>query len=298
MISWLGLFLLFLGVLFIRPEPACLEQKKNVIRSVRVKEVPFKDVRSSIWKRAPVTKVGVIPQNIIPPVLQTPTIQHINVKSVHNDEWIAFLLEWEDKTREAVVDVDKFTDQVAIQFPLDSKSPPSFMMGNKMGRVHIIHWKAIWQDDIEYGYRDVQTLHPNYWVDLYFFAEKQIYAEGEFPREPRVEHFKSIEALNTMPGAYARNPLSMFDRTQPVEEAMAEGFGTFTTQPKQNAKGWGKWEKGVWRVIIARPVVSEDPNDSPMPEKTFAGFAVWNGSDKNVGARKHYAPWVKLDVEK
>ncbi len=302
MIRGLSLFLLLVVVLFISPDPAYLEQEQNqeqnIVRAIKVKEVPFKDVGSSIWKRAPVTRIDVTPQNIIPPVLRTPTIQYINVRSVHNDDWIAFLLEWEDKTREAVVDVDKFTDQVAIQFPLSPKSLPSFMMGHKMGRGHIIHWKAIWQDDIEKGYRDVQTLYPNYWVDLYFFAEKPIYAEGEFPTEPRVEHFKTPEALNFIPGAYARNPISMFVREQPVEEAMAEGFGTFTTQPKQNARGWGRWEKGVWRVIIARPIVSDDPNDAPIPEKTYIAFAVWNGSDKNVGARKHYVPWVELAVEK
>jgi hypothetical protein len=285
-------------VLFIKPDSAYLEQKQNVIRSINVKQIPIKDVKSSVWKRAPVTRVNVIPQNMTPPFLETPSIQYINVRSVHNGSWIAFLLEWEDKTRDAVVDVDKFTDQAAIQIPLDPKNLPAFMMGNKGGRVHIIHWKAIWQDDIEKGYRDVQTLHPNYWVDLYFFSEKPIYAEGEFPQEPSVEHFKTPEALNYIPGTYARNPLSVFDRKEPVEEAMAEGFGTFTTQPKQNARGWGKWENGIWRVIIARPIVSDDPNDAPIPEKTYVAFAVWNGSNKNVGARKHYAPWIELAVEK
>jgi hypothetical protein len=298
MIKRFSLFLLLVLVLFIKPDSAYLEQKQNVIRSINVKQIPIKDVKSSVWKRAPVTRVNVIPQNMTPPFLETPSIQYINVRSVHNGSWIAFLLEWEDKTRDAVVDVDKFTDQAAIQIPLDPKNLPAFMMGNKGGRVHIIHWKAIWQDDIEKGYRDVQTLHPNYWVDLYFFSEKPIYAEGEFPQEPSVEHFKTPEALNYIPGTYARNPLSVFDRKEPVEEAMAEGFGTFTTQPKQNARGWGKWENGIWRVIIARPIVSDDPNDAPIPEKTYVAFAVWNGSNKNVGARKHYAPWIELAVEK
>ena len=299
MIKRLSLLLLLVGLFLINPHCANVEQNQNIIKSVRVKEVPFKDLRSSIWKKAPVTRINVIPQNMTLPSLQTPTIQYINVRSLHNDNWIAFLLEWDDKTRDAVVDVNKFTDQVAVQLPLDPKSLPAFMMGNKGGRVHIIHWKAIWQDDIEKGYRDVQTLHPNYWVDLYFFAEKPIYAEGEFPLQPTtVDYFITPEALNYIPGAYARNPISIFHRTQPVEEAIAEGFGTFTTQPKQNAIGWGRWEKGVWKVIIAKQIVSDDPNDAPVPEKTYIAFAAWNGSDKNVGARKHYAPWVELVVER
>ncbi|MBI4228401.1 MAG: hypothetical protein HY693_01635 [Deltaproteobacteria bacterium] len=300
MLGRLVLLLLLLSVLFTRPQVAYLEQEQNVIRSVKVKEVPFKDVRSSIWKKAPVSRVNVIPQNITLPFLQTPSIKEISVRSVHNGEWIAFLLEWEDETRDAAVDVDKFTDQVAIQIPLTPKNLPAFMMGNKGGRVHIIHWKAIWQDDIEKGYRDVQVLHPNYWVDLYFFSDKPpIYAEGEFPLQPTtVDYFITPEALNFIPGAYARNPISMLHRTQPVEEAIAEGFGTFTTQPKQNAIGWGKWGNGLWKVIIARPLITDDPNDASISEKTFTAFAVWNGSAKNVGARKHYAPWIGLVVEK
>ncbi len=299
MIKGFSLFLFLVCIFLMKMDFAYPGQEKNAIKSINVKEVPLKDVNSSVWKRAPVTRINVIPQNMTTPFLDAPTIPYINVRSVHNGNWIAFLLEWEDETRDALVDVAKFTDQVAIQIPLDPENLPAFMMGNKGGRVHIIHWKAIWQDDIERGYRDVQTLHPNYWVDLYFFSEPMIYAEGEFPLQPTtVDYFITPEALNYIPGAYARNPLSIFHRTQPVEEAIAEGFGTFTTQPKQNAVGWGRWEKGVWRVIIARPIVTDDPNDASITEKTFAAFAVWNGSAKNVGARKHYAPWIEIEVEK
>jgi hypothetical protein len=290
-----GILLLLIGVLsFIGYSYA----QQNSIRSVKVKEVPLRDVESGIWEKAPVTRVKLLPQSITPPFLDKVSIPYVDVRSVHNGEWIAFLLEWKDETRDAVVDVDKFSDQVAIQLPLDPKNLPAFMMGNKNGRVQIIHWKAIWQDDIEKGYRDVQTLHPNYWVDLYFFPERPIYAEGEFPQEPSVMHFKTPEAINYMPGIYARNPVAVLDRKEPVEEAMAEGFGTFTTQPKQNARGWGRWKNGSWKVIIARPLVSDDVNDAPVYEKTFVAFAVWNGSDKNIGARKQYAPWVELFVER
>ncbi|MEM4408148.1 MAG: ethylbenzene dehydrogenase-related protein [Candidatus Caldarchaeum sp.] len=298
MIGKLAIVLLSACTLLMNPDSAYPAQDTNLIRSIYVPKVPLKDVRSSIWKSAPPARIKVIPQNMTPPFLETPSIEHINVRSVHNRDWIAFLVEWEDKTRDGVVDVAKFTDQVAIQLPIDPSSLPAFMMGNKGGRVHIIHWKAIWQDDIEKGYRDVQTIHPNYWVDLYFFSEPMIYAEGEFPRQPTTSsYFITPESLNYMPGAYARNPVSILHRSEPVEEAIAEGFGTFTTQPKQNAVGWGKWENGKWRVIIARPIVTDDPNDAPMLSNTFAAFAVWNGSDKNIGARKHYSTWVEVKIE-
>src|SRR3990170_3386684 len=98
MIKRLSLLLLLVGLFLINPHCANVEQNQNIIKSVKVKEVPFKDVRSSIWKKAPVTQVNVIPQNMTLPSLQTPTIQYINVRSLHNDNWIAFLLEWDGKT--------------------------------------------------------------------------------------------------------------------------------------------------------------------------------------------------------
>lgn len=270
---------------------------ENEVVSVAVKEIPFRDVNSQLWSSAPVTRVKMLPQNVIPPHNTHPSIDEVQVRSVHASGWIAFLLEWNDSTRNAIVDADKFVDQVAIQLPLDPKNPQNYMMGNKGGRVHIIHWKAIWQDDIELGYRDVQNAHPNYWVDMYHFHEQPLYAEGEFPQEPYAEQFKTPEELNYMPGLYARNPVSVLNRTEPVEEAMAEGFGTFTTHPRQNARGWGKWENGKWRVIIARPLISDDANDAPLADTTSIAFAVWNGEFQNVGARKHYAPWMHLIVK-
>ncbi len=274
------------------PEPQ--GSTENQIISVPVAQISFDDPRSINFNRAPATTIKMLPQNIIAPILKTASVTELTVRSVYNQDWIAFQLEWEDQTRNAVVDVDKFTDQVAIQFPLDPNNPPSFMMGNKDGRVHIIHWKAIWQDDIDKGYRDVQTLHPNYWVDMYFFVDEPVFAEGELPKEPNIRHFQSIEAQRYMPGIFTRNPVSLVNRTTPVEEAMAEGFGTFTTQPRQNANGWGTWQNNRWKVVIVRPLVSEDVNDAPIPAKTVIAFAVWDGGDKNIGSRKNYTPWIPL----
>ncbi len=269
-------------------------QPANQIVSVAVSHIPFDNHRQINFNRAPAATIKLLPQNIVAPILKTASISEMTVRSVYDENWIAFQMEWEDPTRNAVVDVDKFTDQVAIQFPLDPHNPPSFMMGHKGGQVQIIHWKAIWQDDIEKGYRDVQTLHPNYWVDMYFFVDEPVFAEGELPKEPSIQHFQSTEAKRYMPGIFTRNPVSIVNRTTPVEEAMAQGFGTFTTQPRQNANGWGTWQNGRWKVVIVRPLVSDDVNDAPIPTETVVAFAVWDGGSQNIGSRKSYTPWIKL----
>lgn len=291
----------FLALLiFILISGCSLKQKidyTDKVVSVLVTEIPFRNTESKIWDSAPLSQIQLLPQNIVAPTLQSTTVPNIRIRSLHNQNWIAFLLEWDDFTKDTIIDVDNFTDQCAIQFPLDAKSPPSFTMGHKEGRVQIIHWKAIWQDDIEKGYRDVIMLHPHYWVDLYYFYEKPYYGEGEFAREMGVQSFKSPEALNYLPGAYSQNPITMLDRTEPVEEAMAEGYGTFTSQPVQNSRGWGRWKDNKWRVIISRPLLTNDPNDAKLVDKTVMAFAVWNGSDNNVGCRKNYAQWTELIIK-
>lgn len=262
---------------------------------------PLQDPFAEIWKQAPVTRVTLLPQNVTTPNLEKLAVEWIDVRAIHNGSQVAFLLQWPDATQDGNIDVDRFTDAVAIELPLDAEIPPSFMMGHPGGRVQIIHWKAIWQKDIDEGFQDVRSLHPNYWVDLYFFAENPVplFAEGEFPRHPAAQSFKTPEALAQLSGAYVRNPVSVLDRKVPVEEAMAEGFGTLTSQPRQDATGRGVWKEGQWHVVISRPLVTSDTADAQFSagQQSVIAFAVWDGGQKNVGARKQYAPWIPLSFE-
>lgn len=264
------------------------------IRVILGETAPVRDPEHPLWERVPGITVPLLPQNFVAPSLTKPTVTSLTVKALRDREDLAILLIWKDPTRDLTVDVDRFCDQVAVMFPLDPTQPPSFMMGNKGGQVHILHWKARWQDDLDRGYQDVQTLYPNYWVDLYFFHDRVHFAEGEIPEEPSLRYFRTPEALNYMPGIYARNPVSTLNRQEPVEELMAQGYGSLTTQPKQNARGKGVWKKGEWKVVLSRPLVSDDPLDAPLPGQTFVAFAVWDGSARNVGARKMVTAWFPL----
>jgi hypothetical protein len=267
------------------------------ITSTGVKELPpVEEILHPIWGKIPSSQVTLIPQKFALPNLTTQSVYSIRVQSIHNGEWLMIRMIWNDPSRDTSVDVNKFTDQVAIQFPLNPTQPPSFMMGHQGGRVHLIHWKAIWQEDIEKGYRDVRDLHPNYWVDMYWFSDSQIYGEGEYPPSTPLKKLENPFALSFNPAVSLHNPVSQLHRPYPVEEAMAEGYGSFTSQPRQNARGWGIWKDGKWYVVIARPIISDDPLDAPITDKTFIAFAVWNGSDQQVGARKQVSPWVPFQL--
>src|SRR3972149_652304 len=41
--------------------------------------------------------------------------------------------------------------------------------GQQAGRVHIVHWKATWQDDMDLGFQGVEKIYPNGWWDIYPF---------------------------------------------------------------------------------------------------------------------------------
>ncbi len=268
------------------------------INSAKVNTVPIRDANHAVWNSAEPVLVTVLPQNLTNPMLQTPSVNQVRVRSINNGFIVAFLLEWADSTRDVIVDSDKFCDQVAIQIPMDVVNIPAFMMGNKDGKVHIIHWKAAWQNDIEQGFRNVKDAYPNYWVDIYPLQEKQGDGTAAFARDLRPGEVIDPDARNYMHGAYAGNAMSIFDRRDPSEECVAVGFGSLTTQIEQNATAWGVWENNSWKVIFSRRLVSPDKNDAPIPEKSKIAFAVWNGSKMNIGARKHYTLWSDLVIKK
>lgn len=270
------------------------------IKSIKVDGIINpKDLNAEYWNKTSSTIIAMLPQRIVYPNLQEETIKEVKVKSVYSEKQFAFLLEWEDKTKDEFVDVDQFCDQIAVQLPVDVNNIPSFMMGNEGGKVHIVHWKAIWQRDCEKGFRDVQDAYPNMWVDIYPGQE------GELDRSKRV-YAKDITAEQivenrgtfNMPGTASNNPMSSIKRKVPVEEASAIGFGTLSTQETQSATGWADWKDGKWTVCIVVPVNTGNIFKANFKDKTKLSLAVWNGDKQNVGGRKHYSPWSDVILEK
>lgn len=278
---------------------ATAQPTATAIKSGKAAVIPFREVNNAVWNDIQATTIPVLPQNITTPMLTIPSVKNIKVKSINDGTTIAFLLEWTDSTKDMIVDADKFCDQVAIQLPMHPDTLPIFMMGNKNGRVHIIHWKALWQNDIENGFRDVKDAYPNYWADIYPMAEKQgDGTKGKFAKDISALDYSKGAGKNFMPAAYAGNPMSIFDRKEPSEECMAESYGTLTTQTNQNATAWGVWENNTWKVIFTRPMVSPDKDDAPVVVPTKIAFAIWNGHFENISGKKHYSQWVDLTTQK
>ncbi len=242
---------------------------------------PITDPTGAFWKRAKPVKVVMLPQTVTLPHHPEPAVKELVVRAVHNGGWVAFLIEWQDPTISNKIILDNFGDQVAIQLPVNVKGPaPSPMMGNPGGRVNIMQWRAAFQRDLDSGAPTVRDLYPNAWADVY--PDEVLGASDARPYSGAL----GIE-----------NPISR-GRATPVLDQMAEGWGTMTVKPDQHALGMGQWKDGMWRVVIARPLASDDLNAPQLTpgNRTVAGFAVWEGGHREVGARKAWAPWVPLVI--
>lgn len=231
------------------------------------------DPASPLWNGLPETAINLFPQNITTPSLMKGTVSGLRVKGAHNGRWIAIRLQWDDLTRDTHVETDLASDACAVQFPVGDITKTSPFMGSKKYPVEILHWKGIWQADAETGFQKVTDLYPNTWVDTYRFGRKMATSVG--------------------------NPISQTNRAMPVDELMAEGFGTLTHQSREDSSAWGLWEEGHWTVVLSHKMKTGDKHDPVFksPGKTQAAFAVWDGGQGNVGSRKNYAPWVTLNLE-
>lgn len=244
-------------------------------------------VDASLWDAVPAAKVPLLPQNITMPAIQSAAVSEVQVQAATDGTGFALRLSWADASRDEQVDAGRFSDAVAVQFPMKPHAAP--MMGLADAPVHILYWKALWQRDLDEGFQDVQDLHPNYWTDLYWFAERP------FPY-PIPEAFEDPRSHLWFPAMRAGNPVSQFSRESPVQELTAAGIGSLTHQPDSVATGVGAWADGRWTVVIKRPLATDDVNDFQIPvdKPMRLGVAVWQGDAGQAGGRKQWSEWVQV----
>ena len=199
-------------------------------------------------------------QVITRPVWPEPSARALTVRALHNGTEIAFLLEWQDNTKNDRLTPGTFRDGVAIGLPLGD-APAFFCMGQLDHYINIWHWKADWQSDIDR--RAAKT------------SEKARDGVRTFEVIPR--------------------------RVSSVEDLIGGGFSTLTTKEKQGrVQGKASWKDGVWRVVMRRPLVSEEQENEAklIPGRVqTVSFAVWNGENKERNGQKAVAPWFQLVID-
>jgi DMSO reductase family type II enzyme heme b subunit len=103
------------------------------------------------WSEAEPTTFYLVPQIIAKERFFTPSNDTITARALFNAESIAFLLEWDDRTRsipgdpkaEEIADPDMGEDRVAVQLPVeipDGTAKPYFIRGDAVRPVNLWQW--------------------------------------------------------------------------------------------------------------------------------------------------------------
>lgn len=199
-------------------------------------------------------------QVITRPVWPEPSARALTVRSLHNGTEIAFLLEWQDNTKNDRLTPGTFRDGVAIGLPLGD-APSFFCMGQLDHYINIWHWKADWQSDIDR--RAAKA------------SEKARDGVRTFEVIPR--RVSSVEDL--IGGGFST---------------------LTTKEKQGRVQGKAVWKDGVWHVVMRRPLVSEEQENEAklIPGRVqTVSFAVWNGENKERNGQKSVAPWFQLIID-
>lgn len=267
-----------------------LAQQVPTVSAVHVQQVST-DPFDPSWSSAHLAVVPLTPQVLALPRLQTASVSRVFVRAVHDGQRIGYRLDWDDPTRDArAILPNEFRDAAAVMVA-SAGGVPNICMGSPGQTTNLWHWKADWQEDLDKGYQEVVDAYPNFYKDYYPFVT------GSPPYRMPAD-FNSPDAKRYLIGQSAGNPLSQPTRTSPVEEMLSIGFGTTTHREQQTVEGKGVWADGRWHVTFVRALAVTGAEAASLDGVNQApvAFAVWNGSNAEVGARKQLSGMATVRI--
>ncbi len=212
------------------------------------------------WETVPAFVIPLSGQVITRPVWPEPSAKALTVRALHNGTDIAFLLEWQDNTKNDRLTPGTFRDGAAIGLPLGD-APAFFCMGQLDHYINIWHWKADWQSDID-----------------------RRAARATDGKSGEVRRFEVIP----------RRASSVEDLVGGGFSTLT------SKQSQGRVQGKALWKDGVWKVVMRRPLESSDPENEARlaPGRIQAiAFAIWNGENKERNGQKAVAPWFQLVID-
>lgn len=274
----------------LKPEQGAV-LSQEIVAHYTSDELPIGDPSARAWRDAQRVIVPLAPQQVAPPVLEEPSVSEIVVTALVNDTEVGVRIEWPDAEVDDLDGVHRYHDAVAVQLPAQAgATPPPITMGGPGAPVHILQWRATWQRDLE-GKTGVDQIYPRVVHDL---MPDDIIPGTDPPRRFLPKEVADYYWVGRKVG----NPLSQFERTTPIEQIVAEGFGTTTHLPDTSARGLGVHEDERWTVTIGVPSARSGVGAPLKPGSAWPiAFALWMGSAQNRGSRKHYAGWLTLTLE-
>jgi len=250
------------------------------VEAVRWQSVPV-DPSDPAWDRAPAYAAALILQDLVEPRLLQPSTPSVEVRALTDGDTIGFKLSWNDVTPDDLPGTSRFSDACAVQLPLGTQPDvPAPQMGEGGRAVEIAYWRASWQAAVDGRPDTIQALYPLATVDHYPFEAPSL--DPESRRLLALQYAPAIELGHGMEGP----------RERAVEDLVAEGPGTLTRAVEQRSKGVGVRTPSGWEVVIARPL----PAGLEPGGRSQIAFAVWDGRQEEVGARKMRSVWVPLSL--
>jgi hypothetical protein len=161
------------------PQTGASGKLTGEVRATTIGEIPLSDPLSAAWNGTPETSVMLLPQTVAYPNLIKQSVKELRVRALADAQFLAVRLEWNDPSLDEKLEVDKFTDGVAVEVPLGDPDKTNPMMGDPANPVFILHWKAAWQRDVDRGRADVQDYHPG------FISDRPPFVSGGTPIRSR-----------------------------------------------------------------------------------------------------------------
>ncbi len=237
-----------------------------------------------VWSEVAPTQVPLVPQDMVEPRLLKASTASIRVRALTDGQRVAFLLEWDDATMDDMQKPSRFSDACAVQVPAAvSADVPAPQMGEPGRAVEISYWRASWQAMVDGRPDDIHALYPDATVDHYPFEAASLDKDPEAQKAMAQRYAPARAVGNEMAGP----------RQQPVQDLLAEGPGSLSPTTKSQSTGSGKRGPKGWSVMIVRPM----PTGVGAGKRGQVAFAVWDGGQGEVGARKMRSVWLPLALE-
>ena len=231
------------------------------------------------------------------------------VRVARTAQELAICVDWHDETMDLGRDHGIYPDATAVMFAL-SDEVPALPMGVEIEGheakepVNIWNWKADRQYDAITGqFHAAAGLARPAHRRWYLFTRGSQASVPDLSASASALDFDSAAAdpLYQTAGAVGNVHSDPRLTDHSVLEANALGFGTLALQPReaQDVIGTAAWSDGLWRVVMVRPLVTDDENDVQFTSSSRIpiAFAVWNGSKGDHAGVKLVSGWHWLVIE-
>ncbi len=249
------------------------------------------------WETINSVEMPLAGQIVANPRLWTSSVNSIRIKSMYNKDDIVFLLEWDDKTNEQD---ETYSDAVALQFPAkipEGMQKPYFAMGESGKSVAIWHWRAYDESIQEAGNEKAEDDSETATDGGSSIVEGEEETEEEIEEQEKTTETEAVQEVEKVEA-----PKEKFKGFVAVREMSAKGFKNLSPQPanSQDSKGKGYWKNGKWRVMVTRPLVTDEKKIDIQFETGKLipyALAVWDGSNDEIGGQKSISSWYYLTLE-